>query len=64
MYATRYVFSRGFFKGWIIVVFLWAFYASSIITLLPVWEGPSQHRGVFLFRFSCSFENKREEERK
>lgn len=33
------VFSRGFFKGWVVVLFLWAFYASMTITLLPIWEG-------------------------
>lgn len=39
MYATHYVFSKGFFVGWIVVVFLWAFLASSTITLIPIWEG-------------------------
>lgn len=39
MYATGYVFSKGFFKGWIVVVFLWSFYAASTIVLLPLWEG-------------------------
>ncbi|KAH8685368.1 putative sodium/proline symporter [Tricladium varicosporioides] len=38
MYATSYVFSKGFFKGWIVVVFLWAFFATMTITLLPIWE--------------------------
>ncbi|TVY58251.1 putative urea active transporter 1 [Lachnellula cervina] len=38
MYATSYVFSKGFFKGWIVVVFLWAFFAAGTITLLPIWE--------------------------
>lgn len=39
MYASKYVFSKGFFVGWTIVVFLWAFFASSTITLIPIWEG-------------------------
>ncbi|RDW60681.1 sodium symporter [Coleophoma cylindrospora] len=38
MYATSYVFSKGFFKGWIVVVFLWSFFATITITLLPIWE--------------------------
>ncbi|KAF7194241.1 putative urea active transporter 1, partial [Pseudocercospora fuligena] len=38
MYATHYVFSEGFFTGWIVVVFLWAFFAAGTITLLPIWE--------------------------
>lgn len=33
------VFSRGFFKAWVVVLFLWAFYAGATITLLPIWEG-------------------------
>lgn len=39
MYASRYVFSKGFFTGWVVVLFLWAFFAASTITLIPVWEG-------------------------
>jgi Na+/proline symporter len=39
MYGSGYVFSKGFFKGWIVVVFLWAFFAAGTVTLLPVWEG-------------------------
>ena len=46
MYATDYVFSKGFFKGWIVVVFLWSFYAASTIILLPLWEGK---RSIFEF---------------
>ncbi|KAI0163656.1 putative sodium/proline symporter [Pestalotiopsis sp. NC0098] len=38
MYASSYVFSKGFLKGWVIFVFLWAFFATSVITLLPIWE--------------------------
>lgn len=33
------VFSKAFFRGWVVVLFLWAFYASGTITLLPIWEG-------------------------
>ncbi|KAF2162672.1 hypothetical protein M409DRAFT_68968 [Zasmidium cellare ATCC 36951] len=46
MYATHYVFSKGFFVGWIVVVFLWAFFASSTITLIPIWEGRESIVGV------------------
>lgn len=38
MYASGYVFSKGFFTGWTVVVFLWAFFAALVITLLPIWE--------------------------
>ncbi|KAH0834506.1 hypothetical protein FOPE_03796 [Fonsecaea pedrosoi] len=46
-YGSRYVFSKHFFIGWIIVAFLWAFYASTVITLLPIWEG---RRSIVAFR--------------
>ncbi|CZR52802.1 uncharacterized protein PAC_02679 [Phialocephala subalpina] len=49
MYGTSYVFSKGFFKGWIVFVFLWAFYASSVITLLPIWEGRHSIKYFVLF---------------
>ncbi|KAF2140876.1 uncharacterized protein K452DRAFT_272566 [Aplosporella prunicola CBS 121167] len=39
MYGSGYVFSKSFFRGWIVVVFLWAFFASIAITCYPIWEG-------------------------
>lgn len=39
MYATGHVFSSGFFTGWVVVLFLWAFFAAGVITLMPIWEG-------------------------
>ncbi|OJJ80832.1 sodium:solute symporter family protein [Aspergillus glaucus CBS 516.65] len=38
MYGTDYVFSPGFFKGWIVIVFIWAFFAAITITCLPIFE--------------------------
>ena len=52
MYGTGYVFSRHFFTGWIVVVFLWAFYAATVITLLPVWEGRKSIAAFFVFIFT------------
>jgi len=46
MYATSYVFSVPFFRGWVVVLFLWAFYAAATIMLLPIWEG---RKGMWLF---------------
>ncbi|KAK8173952.1 putative sodium/proline symporter [Phyllosticta citrichinensis] len=39
MYGSNYVFSKPFFRGWIVVVFLWAFLAAITITCYPIWEG-------------------------
>lgn len=37
--ARAPVFSKPFFRGWIVVVYLWAFFAAITITCYPVWEG-------------------------
>ncbi|KAF2089141.1 Na+/solute symporter [Saccharata proteae CBS 121410] len=39
MYASGYVFSLPFFRGWIVVIFLWAFFAAIAITCYPIYEG-------------------------
>jgi len=38
MFFTEYVFSQGFFTAWIVISFLWVFFALGICGLLPVWE--------------------------
>ncbi|KAL6708904.1 hypothetical protein ACN47E_002311 [Coniothyrium glycines] len=38
MFFSGYIFSRGFFTGWVVVSFLWVFVSSAISCLLPVWE--------------------------
>jgi hypothetical protein len=42
LYGSGYVFSRGFFTGWMVVVFLWSWAAALLIWVLPVWESRSQ----------------------
>jgi len=49
MYGSGYVFSKPFFRGWIVVCFIWAFYASMTITLLPLWEGRHSIKKFILF---------------
>ncbi|KAI9745919.1 MAG: hypothetical protein M1818_000600 [Claussenomyces sp. TS43310] len=49
MYATSYVFSKPFFRGWVVVLFLWAFYASCTIMLLPIWQGRESIRLFLIF---------------
>jgi hypothetical protein len=38
LYGTGYVFSRKFFIGWTIVVFIWSWTAALLIWFLPIWE--------------------------
>ncbi|KAJ5701941.1 hypothetical protein N7488_009489 [Penicillium malachiteum] len=53
LYATSYVFSKRFLKGWVVVVFLWAFFAASVITFLPIWESRQSlaRFARYVFRF-------------
>lgn len=39
MYASEYIFSKRFFTGWAVVLFIWAFLAALAITLMPIYEG-------------------------
>jgi len=45
IYGTNYIFSRNFFTGWIVVTFLWAWFAALVIIFLPLWEG---RKGIVL----------------
>lgn len=38
MYGSGYVFSRGFFTGWIVVGFIWIFCTILCVGVYPVWE--------------------------
>lgn len=38
LFFTHYIFSKGFFKGWIVVGILWAFVGTFITVVLPLWE--------------------------
>ncbi|EHK98033.1 putative Urea active transporter [Glarea lozoyensis 74030] len=39
MFLSHYIFSRGFFLGWIVIGFLWVAFALGVCGILPVWEG-------------------------
>ena len=39
MYGTKYHFSKAFFRGWVIVSLLWAFFAIFTVSVFPVIEG-------------------------
>lgn len=34
-----YIFSEGFFKGWVAVAILWHFFAMAAVVVYPVWDG-------------------------
>ena len=38
MFFSHYIFSKGFFIGWIVISFIWVFCSLAICALLPIWE--------------------------
>ncbi|CAL3965124.1 unnamed protein product [Diplocarpon coronariae] len=38
MFLSHYIFSKGFFVGWVVVSFIWVFCSLAICALLPIWE--------------------------
>ena len=39
MYGSGYVFSKGFFTGWVSIGILWLFCSATCVGLYPLWEG-------------------------
>ena len=48
MFFSHYIFSRGFFTGWIVISFIWVFASTFISVILPVLETSG-----FLKRFAA-----------
>ncbi len=48
LYGTGYIMSRGFFTGWTVVVFIWAWIAAGLIWGLPIWQ--ARHTWIAIFR--------------
>ncbi|KIV98703.1 uncharacterized protein PV09_09530 [Verruconis gallopava] len=51
LYGSGYVFSRGFFTGWTVIVFLWSWVAAFLIWCMPVWQSRHQLWTVVLRLF-------------
>jgi urea-proton symporter len=47
LYGSGYSFSRNFFTGWTVVVFIWSFVAALLIWCLPIWEARKSLATVF-----------------
>lgn len=39
LYGTKYIFSKNFFTGYIVIVFLWGFFANYVIIVIPIYDG-------------------------
>ncbi|KAJ3051305.1 hypothetical protein HK097_007722 [Rhizophlyctis rosea] len=47
MYFSKYVFSRAFFYGWVILGLIWAICSSFTVIVLPLWESRDAYAAVF-----------------
>ena len=47
MYGSSYVFSKGFFTGWVAIGILWLFCSAGIVVVYPLWEGRATSSRVF-----------------
>ncbi len=39
MYGSGYIFSKPFFRGWVVVGIIWIFISSLIVNVFPLWQG-------------------------
>lgn len=39
MYGSKYVFSKRFFTGWVVVGFIWIFFTAFMVIIFPLYEG-------------------------
>lgn len=39
MYGSSYIFSKGFFTGWISIAIFWLFCSAGCVVVYPLWEG-------------------------
>ncbi len=39
MFGSGYIFSKSFFKGWVVVGIIWIFISSLIVNIFPLWQG-------------------------
>lgn len=39
MYGSKYIFSKKFFRGWVVVLIIWLFLSGFCVCIYPLWEG-------------------------
>ncbi|KAG0370430.1 hypothetical protein BGZ54_006323 [Gamsiella multidivaricata] len=47
MFFSKYVFSRGFYTGWVVLSIMWAICSTIAVTIYPLWESRSAIGVVF-----------------
>lgn len=59
MFLSHYIFSKGFFKGWVAISFIWVFFALFSCAILPIYEAAGFFRDFFETRVEFGKENKK-----
>ena len=51
LYGTKYIFSKKFFTGWVVVFIIWLFYSAFQVIIFPIWESRTDlyhtFRGIY-----------------
>ncbi|KAL9109437.1 MAG: hypothetical protein Q9227_005945 [Pyrenula ochraceoflavens] len=61
MYGTRYVFSKPFYRFWVVVTFVLAWAATLVILIMPIWQGRHTLRLFTLYVQGKAVKSKRVE---
>jgi Na+/proline symporter len=48
MYGTNYIYSKGFFTAWIVILFVWLILAAVFITIYPIYESWSELKRLYV----------------
>ena len=48
MYGSKYIFSKNFFTGWVVIGIMWLFFSAMCVVVYPVFEG--RHSMAHTFR--------------
>ncbi|KAF9332891.1 hypothetical protein BG006_004227 [Podila minutissima] len=55
MFFSNYVFSRGFYIGWVILSIVWAICSTIAVTIYPVWESRDAFAEIFKGLYKMAF---------
>ncbi|KAF9316706.1 hypothetical protein BG003_001673 [Podila horticola] len=55
MFFSNYVFSRGFYTGWVILSIVWAICSTIAVTIYPVWESRDAFAEIFRGLYKMAF---------
>lgn len=47
MYGQNYIYSKKFFKGWIIIIMIWLIVAATFVICYPIWESREVLKEIF-----------------